>query len=851
MGRDADLTRLLRLLTQPDGRAGVIIAGSTGMGKTRLAMEALATLSDRHTVIRLMTNWPDGAVLERLSATSADRKRGSGVISLSAMQVIREIEGSGDSSRKLLLFVDDADLLDSATAAFVFELAVQCRIRLLLALNTRGDVPALITKLWRDEHVHRIDLRPLDPPAARRLAVALLGRQLTYPTAARLAQLADGNPLLMRELTRAAAQGHMTSSPAGLSLAEEMPLPAHFSELIMLKIKQLMPTERDALERMVLAEPVTLHALQRIAGEESLLRLEGLEFVHVEATTPQDPSLALVRSFHPLVGHVIRRSIPALRRRAHLQMWIAIHGEEGEAKASVTGWRLDVGEIVAEETLLRAAQNAIEGHDFQAATRFTAAAWHHYATARAAAAHVLSLISVADFDAANQVLTTVESRHVELPQELIAARVRWYVLQGRLKEAESIICHLTGRLQRLHLGMTAYWQGSYMRAMTLCGPLTDDLSDPYCIEASIFQMAALVHAGRPADALDLHARVSGQVSKAGAFHADSLEEIYANALADSGRLEEAADVLTRAYDRAIAEQHVRIDAQRALALGVVMLGRGRPQQALNLFVSHAAHPVGWQLWQIRARFWETMATATLGRPHEMVLPPAQPSPSMAFHAIARAWAMFLTGDRHQSAALLLETAEACRSLGGHADVAAILHELGRLGLIQRAATDWDIPLQGPYLQARRDYARAIVTNDVALMRRVGEAFVEAGAELFAAEAYAELARLYRTTAQPRAATAATLRARALAARCEGAATPPLLLLESTEPLTLREREIVLLVAQGLSDKAVAERLTVSVRTVGNHLYRIYRKMGVVNRGELQRMAAVPPSGAHPRNPYMH
>jgi DNA-binding CsgD family transcriptional regulator len=52
------------------------------------------------------------------------------------------------------------------------------------------------------------------------------------------------------------------------------------------------------------------------------------------------------------------------------------------------------------------------------------------------------------------------------------------------------------------------------------------------------------------------------------------------------------------------------------------------------------------------------------------------------------------------------------------------------------------------------------------------------------------------------------------------------------PLTAREREIVLLVADGLSTKEVAERLFLSARTVSNHLQNAYTKLGISKRSEL-------------------
>jgi DNA-binding NarL/FixJ family response regulator len=58
---------------------------------------------------------------------------------------------------------------------------------------------------------------------------------------------------------------------------------------------------------------------------------------------------------------------------------------------------------------------------------------------------------------------------------------------------------------------------------------------------------------------------------------------------------------------------------------------------------------------------------------------------------------------------------------------------------------------------------------------------------------------------------------------------------STGPrLTWRERETVELVAEGLSNKAIAARLGVSVRTVEGHLNHVFTKLGVESRTELVR-----------------
>jgi DNA-binding CsgD family transcriptional regulator len=53
-------------------------------------------------------------------------------------------------------------------------------------------------------------------------------------------------------------------------------------------------------------------------------------------------------------------------------------------------------------------------------------------------------------------------------------------------------------------------------------------------------------------------------------------------------------------------------------------------------------------------------------------------------------------------------------------------------------------------------------------------------------------------------------------------------------LSTREREIARLVAEGLSNAEVAERLHISARTVGTHLANIYDRLEIHNRATLAR-----------------
>jgi DNA-binding CsgD family transcriptional regulator len=76
---------------------------------------------------------------------------------------------------------------------------------------------------------------------------------------------------------------------------------------------------------------------------------------------------------------------------------------------------------------------------------------------------------------------------------------------------------------------------------------------------------------------------------------------------------------------------------------------------------------------------------------------------------------------------------------------------------------------------------------------------------------------------------------ALGVKCEALGDLFLIHLWTAGPLdrlTAREREVVNAVAQGLSFKQAAKKIGVAPSTVANHLYRVYRKLGVYSRTEL-------------------
>jgi ATP/maltotriose-dependent transcriptional regulator MalT len=202
--------------------------------------------------------------------------------------------------------------------------------------------------------------------------------------------------------------------------------------------------------------------------------------------------------------------------------------------------------------------------------------------------------------------------------------------------------------------------------------------------------------------------------------------------------------------------------------------------------------------------------------------------------LGAAWVAAAEGSVSEAIALARQAAEVAASQDQSAVEVVALHTAVCFGdrTVADRLTVLATQVDGPRAPAAAAHAAALAAADGAALHDASVQLEQMGALLLAADAAAQAAAAHTRHGQRGSAQAATARAHRLAQACEGARTPALAALAAPLPLTRREREIATLAGGGLSNRQIADRLVVSVRTIEGHLYRACAKLGVSDRSEL-------------------
>jgi DNA-binding CsgD family transcriptional regulator len=862
IGRGAELELFDRALGSGDC-AGLVIHGSAGVGKTCLADEcrdraaAGGYPTERVVGSRTASVLPLSAVAALLPGGLALPDSDGEVHMVAFFEQTRRALHDRYSGRRLVTVADDVSLLDAASLSLLGYLVGQSTIFLVATVRTGEPVPDLVTGLWRDGRVERVDLEGFSRTQLDTLLHLALGGPIEASSGRELWEASNGNPLYVRELLLGALESGALRERSGVwHLEQKFPSTGRLIDLVQQRIGGLTAEARSVVELLALCQPVELSYLEATVPYEVLESLEraGLMMVNLE---DGDARLA-----HPLHAEVVRALMPATRARNILVTEAGRLEASGYTSASAAlrsaVWRLDAGDRPDPEVLIRGAHLARHEHDFRVVRRLLEAIPEDQLDGIGALLLGEALYELGAYEASERILALGQRLPGPGPVSLRLAVTRTKNAFWGLCRPEAALSIVTdARLlltaeplaEEVAADEAAIWMfsGHPVQALGVLDRIVGTEIRTRVVRA-IVRAPVLAAMGRTAEAINVaetgfaeHMALGDELAIA---HPATHIVNQAYALAEAGRLSEA-ERLAQAGADAVASHRVPI-AQFwfALTLGRVFTLQGRIAVARRYFAEAAG--------LAEANFFAgprrlalsglTMVHAMAGDPDaaDVALVERDGLPPFGFlgpeQQLANAWAAVARRRSKDSMELFQRAAADAASTGHRVAESWLLHDLVRTGggdgsgRLSELAGECDSAL----VSARARHAVARQARDARELAGAADDFEGMGAMLLAAEAAADAAEAFRKDGDQRAATAASRRSSTLAASCEGAVTPGLVRADSVIPLSGREREIALLVAEGLSSKDIADRLYLSVRTVNNHLQNVYSKLGVTSRAELAR-----------------
>jgi DNA-binding CsgD family transcriptional regulator len=861
-GRDEELATLRRALSGVGNFSGVVIAGAAGVGKTRLARELLAQAAAAGT----KTNWIVGTASARPIPLGAFMASVGENVTEPAPSVRRVITALVAQQRqgRMLIGIDDAHLLDGFSAHVVHQLAQTREARLVVTVRTGGREPDAVKALWKDGLLARLDLEPLSPESTLAMVEGVLDGPVDARSAQRFWRLTGGNALFLQQLLNDQVAAGRMRQVAGVWLWDgDVAVTQSMSDLVGNQLDRLSPELALVVDALSLCEPLDVDVLAGLVTREELEKAEQMRLITVERT---GTSLA-ARLAHPLFGELRRAAVGEMylsKVRGELAQRLADRADQ-DSQTTVRRALLTLKSNLAPdpELYLDAARHTMTLLDLELAERFAAAA------AAAGSRDAVKVLAV------NRFLAGDGSQAEDYLRDLSAGddpeRHRWVCLRaanlvwmlGRPAEAADMLAELaaepeTDGERAARFAVEACVDAVFARcadaeekarAAMKSGTLSD-------LDAMLASVALLMACGALGHADDI-----GQVARAALERATHSYEashmrfwfggVYARACRLTGRIEECRGAAAQLS--ALARDMPGLAyANLVFLTGVAELMRGELGTAVKMLhealagvenhgVTTGLRPAcTFALAEAHAKLGEpAAATAMLAEARQTVKP--ENLFMQTGLALATGWVQAANGSLAEAIATVLDEAKIAH------DRSQPTHELACL----QAAVQWGVRDGLPWVAARArelagelalPLAEAVAKHAEALLAGDGEGLLAAsgayqaiGDRATAADAAAQAAVAF-TGAQlrSRGLYAGTM-AKQLVTDCGGLCTPATRSPASPTPMTGRQREVAEMVAAGLSNKEIADRLVCSPRTVEGHILRACQRVGATSRHDLARI----------------
>jgi predicted ATPase/DNA-binding CsgD family transcriptional regulator len=833
VGRERDLAELATLLGEV---RALTLCGPGGIGKTRLALRLAAELAP---------GFPDGAWLaeladladpefmaRRVATTLGVREEPGRPLTETLVDALR--------SRHLLLVLDTCEHLVDASAALVQQLLAGCRrVRVVATsrepLRVRGEtvwrvppleLPAAAGTMPAEELLEHESVRLFTDRAAAVRPGFTLGPENAHAVA-RLCRMLDGIPLAI-ELAAARIRALSVEQVAD-RLSDRFQLLASGDRTAPMRQQTLRAAVDWSYELLTEPEQALLRRLSVFSG----WNLEMAEQVCADEQIPADQVLDLLAALidkslvsldGELSGDARYRLLDTIREYAAFRL--AATGEQAAVRAAHRDYLLQLAEAIVAQAFLRGDPPWPD----------RVAMYHRISTERA------------NYRAALAECLSREDAEQGL-RLCIALRSPW-VASGDVTEGIGWFdrfLRLTGPVRPqfrarglVHRGELAFEQQDYPSA----GEYAQAGLDLYRAaglsgEAGALRILGLVglRAGRIDEALS---SVDAAAEAARAVRDDWEEGLALTAratiLARLGRLADAQRAFDAALDT-LRDNNGWGFAQTLYLVGTLARQRGDNaaalahfRAALRLYREIDARPeiarclagIG---WLALAELDVDLAARSLAESIQLSLAAGQRL------AIARGLDAFaavavIRGDL-AAAVTLAGAGSALRAAGGQAQSAPALARID--DLVELAGRQLGAPEVSRLIT---DGARLSAHEAVAVALGLGRDSGLAGAEDDPADAASS------PTAPPAVAPGG-LPASGVSGNGAGPLGP-----NPGAILTVRELQIARLIARGLTNRGIADELTISPATAARHVANIFGKLGFSHRAQVAAWAAERESGGH-------
>jgi DNA-binding CsgD family transcriptional regulator len=853
VARDNEYTTIQSALVDQQGVCGIVLVGDAGVGKTtlaRLVTQALPVRVQWVAGTESARSIPLGVFAHLVGAATARDP----VAFLAAARETILSEGHS------VIGVDDAHLLDQLSATLLHQLALDGSVRIVATVRSGESVPDAITSLWKDGYLQRLHLLPFTKEQCVALIESALGGKVEGLSADLMWESSGGNALFVKHLVEGALEAGTLKQVRGVwQLRGRTAVTSELASLLDSRVDQLPDNVLHALRLLTFCEPLDLDTLSGIAGVEAVEDAENRGLIRVS----EEHNGIDVRFNHPLFGEAIRRRLgmaAARRLRGEVVRAMQGHPVRGPTdRIRLAELTLDSDESPDVDLLVSAARDAIALTNVTLGERLARAAVNRGGGLAASELLARSLLWQGNAAEAEETLSAFDpAQMTEL--ELVRwglvriANLHWSM--GDAEGADDVLDLLCDRTAHPGLKLVVAGVASASRLFENQLEEAVELSELVlaCPDASAAAVEWAVFGGALALALMGRGEEVEAVARRGHQVDDKVDGLLryltafgeVRALVLSGDFDIAARRSADIVRITSAGQYLAWGMANVL-VGTVDLGRGRcadtvsrMEQTVAALTSESAAS-----WSFPARLLLAQSYCALARADAGAKMVAELRTRSGKHVavfgpqlrIAEAWLAAAEGNVSAAIELALDAARLAVDSKQTAIEMLALHDAVRFGdqtclgrLAELAANTG-----GKLAAAIGAHTRAVREHDAVKICGAAKQFEQIGALLSAADAYAQAAVAAEARDDRRRSVEAAAAATRLAAECGGIRTPALELAAHPLPLTVREREIANLVAAGLSNKDIADRLVVSVRTVEGHLYRACIKLDISDREDLATM----------------